>query len=71
MMIVPGHQYGLCHNELSGYDNVPYDFGPVEWSVYENGLGYLSTYEMLGCYKNGTPTRENASSNSGSWEACL
>jgi catalase (peroxidase I) len=45
-LIVLGHQFGRCHLESSGFDGPWYAFDPTHWNVYENGLGYLSLYEM-------------------------
>ena len=46
LLIVLGHQFGRCHPETSGYEHPWYVFDPTHWSIYENGLGYLSAYSM-------------------------
>ena len=53
-LILLGHMFGRCHPETSGYENPWYAFSPNEYSAYEGGLGYLSTYVFgisRGAYK--------------------
>jgi len=45
-LIVLGHQYGRCHEDVSGYRGPWYLFDPAHWNVYAHGLGYLSLYRM-------------------------
>ena len=46
-LIVLGHQYGRCHPENSGYKHPWYVFDPTEYSIYPNGLGYMTA--QAGC----------------------